>query len=292
MPWVVHLSFSYETVLLSFDFFSHGALVLSLFCWQVPLADKVFPGRVIEVCLIQSPPVSFAKKEARKLFKQKEVRVPSRGQKRRGEGIPPSPTEEEKKTERAEKEDILQGIPPLPAALNEEPVLLGEELLSSAHGGEEDKAMKAPSSGTPESAVEGIVGIEFFGLHRIPDAKRRTKDGQPAGGHLRKDRRRKQGEAKPGPYFHHTSLTQIQQQIMRKIEAAKRYPKVARKMGIEGTAVVRFKLKPQGKVEAVEIAESSGSEILDNASLQTVRDAAPLPYKEGSLKVGIVFKIL
>jgi len=80
--------------------------------------------------------------------------------------------------------------------------------------------------------------------------------------------------------------------IMRKIEAAKRYPKVARKMGIEGTAVVRFKLKPEGKVEAVEIVESSGSEILDKASLETVLDAAPLPYKEGWLKVGIVFKIL
>jgi protein TonB len=87
-------------------------------------------------------------------------------------------------------------------------------------------------------------------------------------------------------------IDQVLQQIVRKIEAAKRYPRAARKMGIEGTTVVRFKLKPQGQVEAVEIAESSGSEILDHASLQTVRDAAPLPYKEGWLKVGIVFKIL
>ncbi len=80
--------------------------------------------------------------------------------------------------------------------------------------------------------------------------------------------------------------------IMRKIEAAKRYPKVARAMGIEGTAVVRFRLEPSGQVERVEVVRSSGSEILDRASLETVRDAAPLPYKEGWLKVGIVFKIL
>lgn len=81
-------------------------------------------------------------------------------------------------------------------------------------------------------------------------------------------------------------------EIIRKIESAKRYPKIARKMGIEGTAVVRFKLRPKGQIETVEIVESSGSEILDKASLETVRDAAPFPYKEGWLKVGIVFKIL
>jgi protein TonB len=63
-------------------------------------------------------------------------------------------------------------------------------------------------------------------------------------------------------------------------------------MGIEGTAVVRFKLKPEGGVEAVELVDSSGSAILDKASLETVRAAAPFPYKEGWLKVGIVFKIL
>jgi TonB family protein len=85
---------------------------------------------------------------------------------------------------------------------------------------------------------------------------------------------------------------QTLQQILRKIEAAKRYPKAARKMGIEGITTVRFKLRPGGQVEAVEVVESSGSEILDKASLETVRDAAPLPYKEGWLKVGIIFKIL
>ena len=76
------------------------------------------------------------------------------------------------------------------------------------------------------------------------------------------------------------------------IEEAKRYPRAARRMGIEGKTVVRFKLKPGGQVEAVEVAESSGSDILDKASVETVREAAPLPYKEGWLKVGIVFKIL
>ena len=81
-------------------------------------------------------------------------------------------------------------------------------------------------------------------------------------------------------------------EIMRRIEAAKRYPRMARKMGIEGRAAVRFKLAPSGKVEAVELLETSGSEVLDQASLETVHRAAPLPYKDGWLRVVIVFKIL
>lgn len=80
--------------------------------------------------------------------------------------------------------------------------------------------------------------------------------------------------------------------ILRKIEAVKKYPRMARRMGIEGKATVRFQILPNGSIGAVEILESSGFEILDQASLQTVRDAAPLPYKEGWLKVGIVFKIM
>jgi TonB family protein len=63
-------------------------------------------------------------------------------------------------------------------------------------------------------------------------------------------------------------------------------------MGIEGKATLRFQIKPNGKVDSVEVVESSGSEILDEASRETVQRAAPLPFKEGWLKVVIVFKIL
>jgi TonB family protein len=79
--------------------------------------------------------------------------------------------------------------------------------------------------------------------------------------------------------------------LLRRIETAKRYPPAARRLGIEGTAVVRFRLEPSGQVAAVELLESSGSSILDRASLETVRAAAPLPYREGWLKVGIVFRL-
>ncbi|MBI4495591.1 MAG: energy transducer TonB [Deltaproteobacteria bacterium] len=84
----------------------------------------------------------------------------------------------------------------------------------------------------------------------------------------------------------------ILRQIVDRIEKAKRYPPLARKRGVEGTAVVRFKLNPAGTLESVEIARPSGSGLLDRASLETVRDAVPFPFHEGWLEVEIIFRIL
>ena len=272
--------------------FFHGTLLLILLSWQVPQADKVFPGMVIEVSLIQSPAISFEKKEAKKPLKEKKVTGPPVSKREKEKEPPPAikEKEEEKRAEPAGNGDIFQSKPFVLVARNEKLALLEEELLPSAHGGVEDKTSKA-SSMAPMNLQGGGPSVSNSLVSVIT--------GTPMGEH-KADRKgdvleKTGGEGKGGLSRAHTStieLDQIQQQIIRKIEAAKRYPRVARRMGIEGTTVVRFKLKPQGQVEAVEIAESSGSEILDHASLQTVRDAAPLPYKEGWLKVGIVFKIL
>jgi len=54
------------------------------------------------------------------------------------------------------------------------------------------------------------------------------------------------------------------------IERAKQYPRMARERGIEGVVWLRVKLAPSGAVEKIEIAESSGSEILDKAAIETV----------------------
>ena len=246
---------------------------------------------VIEVSLIQSPAISFGKKEAKKPLEEKKVTMPPESKGEKEKEAPPSMKEEEKKAEPAGNGDIFQNNPFVLVARNEKPVLLEEELLPSANGGQEDKALKAPSK-----APLTFQGGELSASNYLVSTVSRMQMGEPKKADQKGDGLKKIGGEGSGPLSRaHTSaieLDQLQQQIIRKIEAAKRYPRVARRMGIEGTAVVRFKLKPQGQVEAVEIAESSGSEILDHASLQTVRDAAPLPYKEGWLKVSIVFKIL
>jgi protein TonB len=77
--------------------------------------------------------------------------------------------------------------------------------------------------------------------------------------------------------------------IVSSIERVKSYPRMARERGIQGVVQVRFKLRPTGDVEAVEIVKSSGYDILDDASIRTVYRAAPLPYVNGWVAVPIAY---
>jgi TonB family protein len=86
--------------------------------------------------------------------------------------------------------------------------------------------------------------------------------------------------------------------IRRKIESQKRYPISARNAGVEGRSGVRITIMKNGKLEKVEIMDSSGHETLDNAALQSVRDAAPFPpipeatkRERISMHIYLVFKI-
>ena len=57
----------------------------------------------------------------------------------------------------------------------------------------------------------------------------------------------------------------------------KRYPSRARRLGEEGTAVVRFEVAPDGRVLRAVIHESSGYDSLDDAALRMVERASPVP---------------
>lgn len=72
-----------------------------------------------------------------------------------------------------------------------------------------------------------------------------------------------------------------------RIEQAKRYPLLARQLGVEGTVRVRFMLSPQGQIRSLAIAESSGHDILDEAAKRTIQKAVPLPYVPGWLIIPI-----
>jgi protein TonB len=69
------------------------------------------------------------------------------------------------------------------------------------------------------------------------------------------------------------------------IEKAKTYPRLARERGVEGVVLIRFKVAPSGDIEKVAVVKSSGSDILDQASVRTVQRAAPMPYLNGWVEV-------
>ncbi|MHB8843407.1 MAG: TonB family protein [Nitrospirota bacterium] len=89
------------------------------------------------------------------------------------------------------------------------------------------------------------------------------------------------GSAQAGSVFSSEQWKQLQAAI----ERAKTYPRLAREQGVEGVVLVRFKVAPSGDVEMVDVVKSSGSDILDQASVRTVRRAAPMPYLNGWVEV-------
>ncbi len=84
----------------------------------------------------------------------------------------------------------------------------------------------------------------------------------------------KQAKAKPGLT---DILGRFAEVVRRRIESKKRYPIAAQRSGVEGRAGVRMTILKNGKLEKVEIVESSGYEILDRAALRSVRRATPFP---------------
>jgi protein TonB len=79
--------------------------------------------------------------------------------------------------------------------------------------------------------------------------------------------------------------------IRRQIERAQIYPEAARREGIQGTVELRFRIAADGSVEAVEILRSSGSGILDEASQQTIRRAAPYPLVRGWIRLPLSYRL-
>ncbi|MDH4412560.1 MAG: energy transducer TonB [Rhizobium sp.] len=68
-----------------------------------------------------------------------------------------------------------------------------------------------------------------------------------------------------------------QSRLMSHLERRKRYPSAARSNREEGTVYVRFRIDDSGNVLSVSLSRSSGYPALDNAVLDMVRAASPVP---------------
>lgn len=73
--------------------------------------------------------------------------------------------------------------------------------------------------------------------------------------------------------------------VSQRIEKAKRYPSWALNAGVHGRVVVRFTILQDGTLEqGLQMVESSGNEILDNAAITAIKTAAPFPAIPPSLE--------
>lgn len=84
--------------------------------------------------------------------------------------------------------------------------------------------------------------------------------------------------------------------VRSKIQAALRYPSMAKKMGLEGETVVQFMIHTNGMVDAssIKIAKSSGKSVLDKNAVDAVLEALPFetpPHDAIEIKIPVVFKL-
>lgn len=75
-------------------------------------------------------------------------------------------------------------------------------------------------------------------------------------------------------------------ELLHWLERHKRYPRKAKRTGIEGTAQLRFSMQRNGRVVQPQIQQSSGSAVLDKAALRLLQEASPLPPAPESLQAG------
>lgn len=65
--------------------------------------------------------------------------------------------------------------------------------------------------------------------------------------------------------------------VVARLRRAKRYPSQARRRSLEGTAHVAFTISRSGAVSGIRLTRSSGHGLLDQAALDMVRRASPMP---------------
>jgi protein TonB len=82
------------------------------------------------------------------------------------------------------------------------------------------------------------------------------------------------------------ALAAYKKKLSRAMKKDYTYPRAARRAGIEGRAIVRILIDAQGNVLSVELATSSGHEILDNAALEAARSVKHVPAAPDSLRWG------
>lgn len=85
--------------------------------------------------------------------------------------------------------------------------------------------------------------------------------------------------------------SEILRQIRNKIERAKFYPLMAKRQNIEGAPLVEFQIQSDGSVQDIRLKQTSGSEILDEAALQTVRQAVPFPFYPNPISLSIRYAL-
>lgn len=93
------------------------------------------------------------------------------------------------------------------------------------------------------------------------------------------------------------SLQEFLRVVRSRLDAAKQYPLLARRLGQEGTAQLQFTITLAGETSNIHLAETSGWKALDQETVELVKrvgqfPAPPMMWKEGvTIQVPVVFEL-
>ena len=73
------------------------------------------------------------------------------------------------------------------------------------------------------------------------------------------------------------AMLRYQDMVKQRIEEVRRYPEWAKEQGIEGVAYLRFIVLANGNGREIKLIHSSGSKILDEEAIATIKRASPFP---------------
>lgn len=83
----------------------------------------------------------------------------------------------------------------------------------------------------------------------------------------------------------------ILKKIRQRILARRQYPAAARAQGLEGVVQVLFEIDANGFLKSAGVVKSSGSPILDEAALATLKKAEPYPLYSGPIRLALTFAL-
>jgi len=73
------------------------------------------------------------------------------------------------------------------------------------------------------------------------------------------------------------AMLRYQDMVKQRIEEVRRYPEWAKEQGIEGIAHLEFVILANGNGQEIKLIHSSGSKILDQEAIVTIKRASPFP---------------
>lgn len=130
----------------------------------------------------------------------------------------------------------------------------------------EKKQVRRAKTAPPKKRSAGSKGRD------TQDARRGTTSGKQNAGQASKGR-----QVARATQSGNARVSNYPGKVVSKLRRSLRYPSAAKRQRLKGEVRIRFTVARNGSVSGIRIVRSSGSSVLDQAALETVRRAAPFP---------------